>query len=82
MSREEGDSGGRHRPPDTEEPSKPVENMTTTLGRVEKEMIVVALRASRGNKARAARALGISERLIGLRVKKHGINPREFRTGR
>ena len=82
MSREEGDSGDRHRPLDTEEASKPVENMTTTLGRVEKEMIVVALRASRGNKARAARALGISERLMGLRVKKHGINPREFRTGR
>ena len=58
------------------------EDLPTTLARVEKEMIVVALRASRGNKARAARALGISERLMGLRVKKYAIDPRSFRTSR
>lgn len=58
------------------------DDLPTTLARVEKEMITVALRASRGNKARAARALGISERLMGLRVKKYRINPREFRTSR
>jgi Nif-specific regulatory protein len=52
------------------------------LARVEREMILAALRASRGNKARAARALGISERLMGLRVKKYKINPRGFRTAR
>ena len=83
MSREEGDGDDRHQPLHAVEGSEPpVENLTTTLGRVEREIIVVALRASRGNKARAARALGISERLMGLRVKKHGINPRDFRTGR
>jgi len=60
----------------------PREDLPTTLARVEREMIVVALRASRGNKARAARALGISERLMGLRVKKYKINPRGFRTNR
>ena len=58
------------------------DDLPGTLARVEKEMIVVALRAARGNKARAARALGISERLIGLRVKKYNIDPREFRTRR
>ena len=58
------------------------EDLPTTLSRVEREMIVVALRASRGNKARAALALGISERLMGLRVKKHDIDPRSFRTAR
>ena len=83
MSREEGDGGDRPQCLHSEEGiESPVENMTTTLGRVEREMIVVALRASRGNKARAARALGISERLMGLRVKKHGIDSREFRTVR
>ncbi len=57
-------------------------NLQHTLARVEREMIIMALKASRGNKARAARALGISERLMGLRVKKYGINPRQFRTSR
>jgi len=59
-----------------------LEDLPTTLARVEREMIVIALRASRGNKARAARALGISERMMGLRVKKYEINPRQFRTSR
>ena len=58
------------------------EDLPTTLARVEREIIIVALRASRGNKAGAARALGISERLMGLRVKKYRINPRSFRTNR
>jgi Nif-specific regulatory protein len=51
-----------------------------TLDRVEKEMIVEALKNTRGNKAKAALALGISERIMGLRVEKHGINPKEYRT--
>ena len=36
---------------------------------VERELIIDALKSSRGNKAKAARELGISERLMGLRVK-------------
>jgi Nif-specific regulatory protein len=51
-----------------------------TLDAVEHELIVEALKNSRGNKAKAARTLGISERLMGLRVKKHGIDYRRFRT--
>jgi Nif-specific regulatory protein len=58
------------------------EDLPTTLARVEREVIVLALRAARGNKARAARALGISERLMGLRVKKHAIDPKVFRDSR
>jgi Nif-specific regulatory protein len=50
------------------------------MDRVEREMIVEALKVSRGNRARAARALGISERLMGLRVRKYGIDARKFRT--
>ena len=65
-----------------EEKVSPDEDLPTTLARVEREMIVVALRASRGNKARAARALGISERLMGLRVKKYDLDPKAFRAGR
>lgn len=54
--------------------------LETTLDTVECELIIEALKSARGNKAKAARALGISERLMGLRVQKHGIDPRRFRT--
>ncbi len=54
--------------------------LQTNLENLERELIVEALKNARGNKARAARALGISERLMGLRVDKYGIDPRRFRT--
>lgn len=50
-----------------------------TLLRVEKEMIIECLKSARGNKAKAARELGITERLMGLRVQKHGIEPRQYK---
>jgi Nif-specific regulatory protein len=45
-----------------------------SLDRLERELIVNALRATRGNRAQAARLLGVTERVMGLRVKKHGID--------
>ena len=42
-------------------------------------MIVDALKLTRGNMAQAARELGISERIIGLRVAKYAIDWRRFR---
>ncbi len=56
--------------------------LPATLESVERELILDALKSSRGNRAKAARALGISERVIGLRVKKHGIASRRFRANR
>ncbi len=50
------------------------------LDELERELILDALKSSRGNRAKAARALGITERLMGLRVKKHGIEPAQFRS--
>jgi len=52
------------------------------LDALERDLILDALKSARGNRAKAARALGISERLIGLRVDKHGIDSRRFRTSR
>jgi len=49
---------------------------------VERELIIDALKSSGGNKAEAARELGISERLMGLRVKKYAIDTRRFRTSK
>ena len=77
---------GHHLPPtlQTAEASNTVMKGTLqeTLDRVEKEMIIESLKNFRGNKSKAAKALGVSERIMGLRVEKHAINPREYKTSR
>jgi len=57
------------------------EGLQGALDALEREMVLEALRASGGNKAAAARSLGITERIMGLRVEKHGIVADRFRTG-
>jgi Nif-specific regulatory protein len=49
------------------------------LAEVELELIVDALKDSRGNMAEAARSLGVSERVMALRVKSRSIDFRLFR---
>jgi Nif-specific regulatory protein len=75
---------GHHLPPtlQTAEASGTTHSGTLdgTLENIERDLILDALKAARGNKAKAARALGITERIMGLRVRKHGISPRRFRT--
>ena len=46
---------------------------------MEREIIIDELKRSRGNMAKAARSLGITERIMGLRVAKLGIDPAQFR---
>jgi len=53
--------------------------LRTALARVERELLQDALKSTRGNMAKAARALGISERIMGLRVRRYGLDPRRFR---
>jgi len=48
---------------------------------MELEMIVEALKSHSGIMAKAARQLGLTERIMGLRMKKHGIDGRRFRSG-
>ena len=50
------------------------------LGAMEREIVRDALKEARGNMASAARTLGISERIMGLRVKKYGIDWRQYRS--
>jgi Nif-specific regulatory protein len=75
---------GHHLPPtlQTAEATNTIMKGTLqeTLDRVEREMIVEALKDCKGNKARAARQLGISERLMGLRVERHGIDPARYKS--
>jgi Nif-specific regulatory protein len=75
---------GRHLPPtlQTAEASgtRPGMGLTKAVDAFERDMILDALKSARGNRAEAARILDISERLMGLRVKKHGIDAKRFRT--
>ena len=54
-------------------------SMEERLESVERELIVDALKTARGNMAQAARDLGLSERVMALRLQKHGIDFRLFR---
>ena len=56
-----------------------VHDLKHALGEIERDLILKALQESHGNKAKAARALGITERLMGLRVKRLGIDWRGLR---
>ena len=54
--------------------------LSKTLDYLERALIVEALRHTRGHQARAAGELGITTRVMGLRVRKHRIEPWMYRT--
>lgn len=70
-------------PPSLQYPGASEESAKGTLkdmvSTIEKEIIVEELKRSRGNMSQAARALGITERIMGLRVEKFGIELKRFR---
>jgi Nif-specific regulatory protein len=77
---------GHHLPPtlQTAEFSGTVSSRTLpeAVEALERNLIEDALKSSRGNKAKAARALGITERLMGIKVDKLDIDYRRYRTNR
>ncbi len=72
-----------HLPPNMqpagEQPVEPTGTLAATLERVERELLLDALRSTLGNRAKAARLLDITERQMGLRVKRYGIDPASLR---
>ncbi len=54
----------------TSQSGGPLENALNSL---EREMVIDALKTTHGNMAGAARMLGVTERMMGFRVKKHEI---------
>jgi Nif-specific regulatory protein len=42
-------------------------------------MVIDALKSSRGNMRKAAAALETTERIFGYKVKKYGVNPKQYR---
>ncbi len=75
---------GSHHLPPTLQTAEATDTLTDTglkaaLDVLERELLLDALKTARGNMARAARALQISERIMGLRIAKHEIEPKRFK---
>jgi Nif-specific regulatory protein len=74
---------GYHLPPtlQTAEASNTIQQggLDATLERVEKDLIIDALKLTKGNMSKAAVELGISERIMGLRIRKYGIDSSKYR---
>jgi Nif-specific regulatory protein len=58
----------------------PGSTLDASLARLERELLVEALKICRGNAAAAARRLGVTERRMGLALHRYGIDWRRFRT--
>jgi Nif-specific regulatory protein len=75
---------GHHLPPtlQTAEVSGTLPEMSLAKGvaAYEKDLIQDALKSARGNKAKAARLLDTTERILGYKVRKYRIDPARFRT--
>ncbi|MBS3733113.1 MAG: nif-specific transcriptional activator NifA [Desulfobacterales bacterium] len=56
----------------------PSQTMDEAVEKLEREMIVDALKHNRGNMSRAAQTLGSTLRKISYKVDKYGINPRQY----
>jgi Nif-specific regulatory protein len=54
-------------------------SLTNILEKIEKELICETLKMTRGNMAKAANYLGITERIMGLRIKKYSIKSTKFK---
>jgi Nif-specific regulatory protein len=74
-----------HRNPPKDEVESPVEpvpeniSIDEILAKIEQAIIREALISCKGNMSKAAKQLGLTERMIGTRVKKYSINYHEFR---
>ncbi len=55
-------------------------SLTRAIESYEKELIQDALKTTRGNQAKAARLLDITERMIGYKIKKYDIDVNRFKT--
>ncbi|MFR9619885.1 MAG: sigma 54-interacting transcriptional regulator [Rikenellaceae bacterium] len=56
--------------------------LETIVGNFESQIITEMLTSTKGNMAKAAEALGVSERIMGLRVKKYNIDISRFKLRR
>jgi Nif-specific regulatory protein len=57
----------------------PASSLTGAVARLEREMLIDALKATHGNQLLAAKLLQITERVVNYKVKKFGIDCKRFR---
>lgn len=57
----------------------PSQSLSDAMERFERELLIDALKSSRGNMRQAAKALETTERIFGYKVKKYGISPKQYR---
>jgi len=55
------------------------QSLAEAVGMFESNLIQDALKSSRGNRAKAARLLDTTERILSYKVRRYGIDPRRFR---
>ena len=60
--------------------TQPAGSLAGYVAAYEKDLIQDALKTTRGNRAAAARLLQTTERVVGYKLRKYGIDPRRFRT--
>ena len=80
----EGVIYGYHLPPTLQTSSYtgtvPYGTLQGEIDKLERDLIMDSLKTTRGNMSEAAKILGTSERIIGLRVQKYGIDTGRYRT--
>ena len=54
-------------------------SLEDSVARYEKDILIDALKSSRGNMRKAAKALETTERIFGYKIKKYGITPKQYR---
>ena len=57
----------------------PSQSLSDAIERFERELLIDALKSSRGNMRQAAEVLETTERIFGYKVKKYGISPKQYR---
>jgi Nif-specific regulatory protein len=53
--------------------------LADAIAKLEKDLIQDALKTARGNRARAARLLGSTERVINYKIRKYNVDVARFR---
>ena len=63
----------------TETEIRKVDHLKVRVDAFERELVVEALKRSKGNQSRAAKLLGTSQRLVNYKIQKYGIDTSRFR---
>jgi len=63
----------------TEKEIRKMENLKVRVDAYERELVVEALKRTKGNQNRAAKILGTSQRIVNYKIRKYSIDTGQFR---